>query len=48
MLQEIAELGQTQQYYNSDSLLELSKIFNRINEAIQTNYKLKLNKKIIN
>ena len=44
MLQEIAELGQTQQYYNSDSLLELSKIFNRINEAIQTNYKLKLNK----
>ena len=44
MLQENTELGETHQYYNSDSLLELSKIFNTINEAIQTNYKLKLNK----
>ena len=44
ILQEIAKLGETENYYNSNSLNELYKIFGKINEAIQINYKLKLGK----
>ena len=44
ILQRIAQLGETNHYYNSDSLQQLYNIFNLINEAIQTNYKLKLSK----
>jgi len=44
ILKEIAELGQTEHHYNSNSLIDLCNIFNLINEAIQTDYKLKLKK----
>lgn len=44
ILQKIAKLGETDHYYNSDSLEQLYNIFNIINEAIQINYKLKLSK----
>lgn len=43
-LQEIAEYGNTQHFYNSNSLITLYNTFGAINEAIQVNYKLKLNK----
>ncbi len=42
ILKEIAELGRTEHHYNSNSLIDLCKTFNLINEAIQTNYKLQL------
>ena len=44
ILKEIAELGQTEHHYNSNSLNDLCQTFNLINEAIQTNYKLQLKK----
>jgi hypothetical protein len=44
ILKEIAELGQTEHHYNSNSLISLCNTFKLINEAIQTNYKLKLQK----
>lgn len=44
ILQQIAELGQTEHHYNSNSLISLCNTFKLINEAIQTNYKLKLQK----
>ena len=44
MLNEIAEFGGTKQVYNSDSLISLCDAFRNINEAIETNYRLKLNK----
>ena len=42
MLKKIAEIGGTNNYYISDSLGGLFKIFKTINEAIETNYGLKL------
>jgi len=44
ILKEIAELGRTEHHYNPNSLNDLCKTFNLINEAIQTNYKLQLKK----
>ncbi len=45
ILEEIARLGGTEQCYNSSSLIELYQVFDKINEAIETNYKLKLKNK---
>ena len=45
ILKKIAILGNTKNYYNFDSLLELSKTFKLINEAIKAEYSLKLKKK---
>ena len=45
-LKEIAKLGETEDIYNSNSLLSLCEVFNQIADIIQTNYKLKLNKNI--
>lgn len=45
-LKEIAKLGETENIYNSNSLMSLCEVFNQIADIIQTNYKLKLNKKI--
>ena len=45
-LKEIAKLGETGDIYNSDSLISLCEVFNQIADIIETNYKLKLNKKI--
>ena len=44
ILKEIAKMGETNIVYNSDSLETLCNAFKRINEAIETNYRLKLNK----
>ena len=44
MLNEISKLGETKEVYDSDSLESLFKAFSRINEAIETNYRLKLKK----
>ena len=44
MLNEISKLGETKEVYDSDSLESLHKAFSRINEAIETNYRLKLKK----
>jgi len=44
ILKEIAKIGETNNVYNSDSLETLCNAFNRINEAIETNYRLKLKK----
>ena len=44
ILNEIAKIGETNKVYNSDSLETLCKAFERINEAIETNYRLKLKK----
>ena len=46
ILKEIAKLGETEDIYNSNSLMSLCEAFNQIADIIQTNYKLKLNKKI--
>ena len=46
LLKEIAKLGETEDIYNSDSLISLCEVFSQIADIIQTNYKLKLNKKI--
>lgn len=45
-LKEIAKLGETGDIYNPNSLMGLCNVFNQIAEIIQTNYKLKLNKKV--
>ena len=45
-LKEIAKIGETENIYNSDSLMSLCEVFNQIADIIQTNYKLQLNKKI--
>lgn len=44
ILEDIATKGGTDIVYTSDSLESLCKVFDRINEAIETNYRLKLNK----
>ena len=44
MLNEIAKLGGTNKVFNTDSLQSLCDTFYRINEAIETNYRLKLKK----
>ena len=44
ILKEIAEMGETNIVYNSDSLETLCNAFKRINEAIETNYRLALKK----
>lgn len=46
ILKEIAKLGHTEKIYNSDSLYSLCNVFNEIADTMQTNYTLKLNKKI--
>ena len=45
-VKEIAKVGETGDIYNSDTLMSLCEVFNQIADIIQTNYKLKLNKKI--
>ena len=44
ILKQIAKIGETGDYYNSNSLNSLFRIFDKISNSIQTNYKLKLNK----
>ena len=44
IVNEIAVLGGTRKVYKSDSLKDLCDSFHKINEAIETNYRLKLNK----
>lgn len=44
MLNEITKLGGTNEVYYTNSLIRLCNAFIRINEAIETNYRLKLNK----
>lgn len=44
ILDEITKLGGTREVYNSDSLESLCKAFSKINEAIETNYRLHLDK----
>lgn len=43
ILNNIAKLGGTNQFYNSDNLCKLCESFLKISEAIQTNFRLKLN-----
>ena len=43
ILQNISELGNTGHYYTSENLKELTNVFKQINEAINTNFGLKLN-----
>ncbi len=42
IMERIAKIGGTKNYYASKSLEELYKIFKNINEAIETNFGLKL------
>ena len=42
LLREIAKIGGTDNYFNSNSLESLCDTFDRISDAIQTSYKLKL------
>ena len=42
LLKEIAEIGGSDNYFNSDSLESLYNTFDKISDAIQTSYKLKL------
>jgi hypothetical protein len=42
-LKKIAEIGGTNDYFTSNSLESLIETFNKISDAIQNNYKLKLN-----
>ena len=44
MLEKIAKLGGTEKYYTSSNLHELCRAFEKINEAIETNFRLKLKK----
>ena len=44
LLKQIAQIGQTDNYYNPNSLESLYETFDKISNAIQTNYKLKLYK----
>jgi len=43
LLREIAKIGGTENYFNSNSLANLCETFGKISDAIQINYKLKLN-----
>jgi len=43
LLKKIAEIGGTDDYFNSNSLESLCETFNKISNAIQINIKLKLN-----
>ena len=43
-LKNIAELGETNNYYTSENLQELTNVFREINEVIKNNFGLKLNK----
>ncbi len=43
LLKEIAKIGGTNDYFNSNSLESLCETFYKISDAIQTSYKLKLN-----
>jgi len=43
LLKDIAKLGGTNDYFNSNSLESLCETFYKISDAIQTSYKLKLN-----
>ncbi len=43
LLREIAIIGGTENYFNSNSLANLCETFGKISDAIQINYKLKLN-----
>ena len=42
LLKEIAKIGGSDNYFNSDSLESLYITFDKISDAIQTSYKLKL------
>ncbi len=42
LLKEIAKIGGSDNYFNSDSLESLYNTFDKISDAIQTSYKLKL------
>ncbi len=42
LLREIAKIGGTDNYFNSNSLESLCETFDKISDAIQTSYKLKL------
>ena len=42
MLKQIAKIGGTDNYFTSKNLYELCKVFERINEAIENNFSLKL------
>lgn len=44
ILQNISQLGGTSNYYTSENLQELINAFKKINEAINNNFGLKLNK----
>lgn len=44
ILQNISQLGGTSHYYTSENLQELINTFKKINEAINNNFGLKLNK----
>jgi len=44
VLNTIVKIGETNMVYKSDSLETLCQAFTKINEAIETNYRLKLNK----
>ena len=43
ILQKIAELGGTNHYYTSETLLELNNTFKLINDSIKNNFGLKIN-----
>ena len=42
LLKKIAKIGGSDNYFNSDSLESLYNTFDKISDAIQTSYKLKL------
>lgn len=44
ILKKIAELGETQEYYTSENLQQLTNALKNINDVIKNNFGLKLNK----
>ena len=44
ILQKIAELGETKQYFSAGTIIDLSKIFKKINYAIKNEFGLLLKK----
>ena len=44
MLEKIAKIGGTGNYYTTKNLIELYKVFEKINEAIENNCRLKIKK----
>ena len=44
MLEKIAKIGGTGNYYTTKNLIELCKVFEKINEAIENNCRLKIKK----